>query len=98
MEKDMQSMQKKMDKKYKEQDMKLDLLEKRMEQEKERRQELRGDKKRMAREKAVLRQKADGLEAAISKLAWEMKEGKTKKVRSALKNAKHSAKALSDRL
>ena len=52
-EKDMQAMQKKMDKKYKEQDMKLDLLEKRMEQEKVRRQELRGDKKRTAREKAV---------------------------------------------
>ena len=44
-EKDMQAMQRRMDKKYKEQDMKLDLLEKKMEQEKVRRQELRGDKK-----------------------------------------------------
>src|SRR5436853_4711499 len=97
-EKDMQAMQRRMDRRYKEQDMKLDLLEKKLEQEKVRRQELRGDKKRTAREKAVLRQKADGLEAAISKLAQEVKEGKTKKVKSTLKKAKHSAKALSDRL
>src|SRR5436853_3017610 len=97
-EKDMQAMQRRMDRRYKEKDIKMDLLEKKMEQEKVRRQELRGDKKRMAREKAVLRQKADGLEAAISKLAQEVKEGKTKKVKSTLKKAKHSAKALSDRL
>src|SRR5436853_5125878 len=97
-EKDMQAMQRRMDKKYKEQDQKLDLLEKKMEQEEVRRQELRGDKKRTAREKAVLRQKADGLEAAISKLTQEFKEGKAKKVKSTLKKAKHSANALSDRL
>ena len=97
-EKRMQEMERKLSRKEMKQDQQAQAMNLKLEKERLRRKALKDSAKATAREKVVLRQRSDGLEAAISKLAWEMKEGKNESAKRTVKRAKKTAKALSDRI